>query len=92
MTEQNPFLVHRCVKGLSNAFTMPQGTKNHEFQTKADQMRYWLTDPILRPEAIQWFENAGYQPVLDETGYAIDYTLAVDVEVQAEARRLRHAS
>lgn len=92
MTEQNPFLVHRCVKGLGNAFSMPPSTGNHEFQTKVDQMRYWLTDPILRLEAIQWFEKAGYQPVLDETGYAIDYSLTADAEVRAESKRLRHAS
>jgi hypothetical protein len=92
MNEPHRFLLNRVKNALVDGFTMPTGTNNHEFQTRADQMRYWLSDPILHSEAVQWFENAGYYPVLDESGYAYDYTLAPDPERQTEARRSRYAS
>jgi hypothetical protein len=44
------------------------------FTSKREQMEYWLTDPILRPEAMAWARGQNYQLVYDEMGNPIAFT------------------
>lgn len=59
------------ISRLVQRFTMPEA-KAQRSLSKFEEMREWLSDPILRPEAQAWAIRHGYELIQDEYGRAID--------------------
>jgi hypothetical protein len=70
---------------------MPNATPERTFASKREQMEYWLTDPILRPEAEAWAKCNDYLLEYDEFGNAVRFTKDPEAFETPEVRQRRLA-
>lgn len=61
------------VSQVVNRYSMPADRPAHVFPNKLEQMKFWLSDPVLRPEAIAWARGKGYEIICDDYGTPIDF-------------------
>jgi hypothetical protein len=62
----------QSISQLSHKFTMPSAGVIVPPANRFDQMRCWLSDPILRDEAAQWAKRHDVEIVYSEYGVPID--------------------
>lgn len=86
-----PFHIRRSVHAIASKFAMPTAA-NHTFSSKYEQMRHWVSDPVLRDEAIEWAKGEGFQVELDEQGTAIGFSRPDVLEEPQPVRRKRYVS
>lgn len=65
--------IYSLISVLSASYAMPQALTARSFASKVEQMRLWMSDPILRPEAVLWFTHFGWTPIIDDYGCPIDF-------------------
>lgn len=85
------FSVKRAVDGIANQYQMPSTSTERTFSSKREQMAYWLSDPILRPEAEAWADQNGWPLEYDEYGSPIGFAKDepdVDADLVHRNRRL----
>lgn len=67
----HPESPRQAIGKLVQRYTMPEARPQRSLN-KFEEMREWLSDPILRPEAQAWAIRHGYELIQDEYGRAID--------------------
>lgn len=67
-----PEAVEIATRRIAASQSMPKPRAVQNLSSKVDQLRLWLSDPILRPEAERRARAQGYEVEYDESGMAID--------------------
>lgn len=73
------FFLRRVIPGLLRSMPSAPGAPR-TFSSKAEQMRVWMQDPILRSEAASWAAAMGYELDFNEYGQPIDFQAQAEFE------------